>query len=245
MSALTKYTGSPWAIKDWAELLESVEKGKDIYQLKYGKTYFQWLKNNPEEQRIFDEAMMNLSNISNAPIAAAYNFSHFNSIVDIGGGLGLQLAAILKTNLKMKGTLFETESVVRSAQKESPLNSEFLKDRVEFVIGDFFTLAPEGKDIYFMKSILHDWSDEDAVKILSVCRQVMKENARLLVADLVLNADNKVQFARMMDNAMQVLFGGKERTKEEFMAIFEKAGFKLHRIIPTISPYSLVEGIPL
>lgn len=245
MSALTKYTGSTWAVKDWADLLESVEKGKDIYQLKYGKTYFQWLEDNPEEHRIFDEAMVNLSNISNAPIAAAYKFSHFNSIVDIGGGFGPQLAIILKANPHLKGTLFEIERVVRAAQNEVILNNELLKDRVDFVSGDFFTWAPEGKDIYFMKSILHDWPDDDAVKILTSCRKAMKKNSRLLVADMVVNTDNKPQFAKVMDNVMQVLFGGKERTREEFTAIFERAGFKLNRIIPTISPYSLVEGIPV
>lgn len=245
MSALAKYTGSTWTVKDWADLLESVEKGKDIYRIKYDQTYFQWLENHPEEQRIFDEAMVNLSNLSNAPIAAAYKFSQFNSIVDIGGGFGPQLAVILKANPHMKGTLFDIERVVRASQKENTLNNELLKDRVEFVSGDFFTMVPDGKDIYFMKSILHDWSDDDAVRILTSCRKSMKQNSRLLVADMVVKSNNKPHFAKVMDNAMLVLFGGKERTKEEFSNIFERAGFKLNRLIPTISPYSLVEGIPV
>ncbi|MCU0289764.1 MAG: acetylserotonin O-methyltransferase [Acidobacteria bacterium] len=245
MSALAKYTGSSWAVKDWADLLESVEKGKDIYRIKYGQTYFQWLENHPEEQRIFDEAMVNLSNLSNGPIAVAYKFSHYKSIVDIGGGFGPQLAVILKANPHLKGTLFDIERVVRASQKEATLNNEILKDRVEFVSGDFFAGVPGGKDIYFMKSILHDWSDDDAVKILMSCRKSMHKNSRLLVADMVIKPDNKPHFAKVMDNAMLVLFGGKERTKEEFEVIFEKAGFKLSRIIPTVSPYSLVEGIPV
>lgn len=245
MSALAKYAGSTWIVKDWADLLESVEKGLDIYQLKYGETYFQWLEKNPEEHRIFDEAMVNLSNLSNAPIAAVYKFSHYKSIVDIGGGFGPQLAVILKANPHLMGTLFDIPRVIKAAEKEETLNNELLKDRVEFVSGDFFESVPEGKDIYFMKSILHDWMDYEAIKILQSCRKAMHKNSRLLVADMVVISDNKPHFAKLMDNGMLVLLGGKERTPEEFADIFQKAGFKLNRIIPTISPYSLVEGIPV
>jgi hypothetical protein len=245
MSALAKYAGSTWIVKEWADLLESVEKGIDIYQLKYGETYFQWLEKNPEEHRTFDEAMVNLSNLSNAPIAAVYKFSHYNSIVDIGGGFGPQLAVILKANPHLKGTLFDIPRVIKAAEKEETLNNEFLKDRVEFVSGDFFEGVPEGKDIYFMKSILHDWMEYEAVKILQSCRKAMHKNSRLLVADMVIKNDNKPHFGKLMDNGMLVLLGGRERTTEEFAAIFEQAGFKLNRVIPTISPYSLVEGIPV
>jgi len=245
MAALTKYTGSAWIVKAWADLLESVEKSKDVFQLKYGKTYFQFLEENPEEYRIFDEGMVNLSNLSDAPIAAVYKFSRFNSIVDIGGGHGTQLSVILKANPHMKGILFDIDRVVRAARKEDILNQELVKDRVEFVTGNFFESLPEGKDIYFMKSILHDWDDEDAVKILQVCRRAMNKDSRLLVADMVIKNDNKPHLSKMMDNGMLVLLGGQERTEDEFQRIFERAGFKLSRIIPTVSPYCVVEGLPV
>lgn len=245
MAALTKYTGSTWIVKDWADILFSMDKGQDIYQVKYGKRYFEWIEENPEEYRIFDEGMLNLSQLSDDPITAVYNFSKMNSIVDIGAGHGTQLASILKANPHMKGVHFDLERVVLAAKQEDPLNDPLVKDRVEYAVGDFFKSVPEGHDAYFMKSILHDWSNEEAIRILQTCRKAMHEKSRLLVTDMVVKADNKPYFGDLMDCGMLVLLGGQERTEEEFANVFEKSGFKLTRFIPTASPYFIVEGVPI
>ena len=245
MAALTKYTGSAWICKDWADILFSLDKGTDIYQVKYGKRYFEWLEKNPEEYRIFDEGMLNLSQLSDDPITAVYKFSKINSIVDIGAGHGTQLASILKANPHIKGVHYDIERVVNAAKQEDPLNDPHIKDRVEYISGDFFKSVPEGHDAYFMKSILHDWNNEEAIRILKVCRKAMHENSKLLVTDMVIKSDNKPYLGDLMDCGMLVLLGGQERTKEDFEDIFNKSGFKLTRIIATASPYFIIEGIPV
>ncbi|MCK5055928.1 MAG: methyltransferase [Candidatus Aminicenantes bacterium] len=245
MAALAKYTGAAWNIREWADIYQSIEKGKDIFQIKYGKKLFDWLEENPEEFRIFDEAMTPISRLSDNPITAAYNFSGIGSIVDIGAGHGFQLAAILKANPKMKGGLFELERVMLAAKQEEALNDPLVKDRVKFAAGDFFKSAPKGYDAYFMKSILHDWSDNDAIKILKNCRRAIHDKGKLLVVDMVVKSDNKPHLSKYFDIAMILLVNGRERTREGFEKIFKESGFKLNRIIPTISPYYIVEGVPI
>ncbi len=245
MAALTKYTGSAWNVHEWADIYQCIEKGKDIFQIKYGERFFDWLEKNPEEYRTFDEAMTSLSKLSDDPITAAYNFSRIGSIVDIAGGHGFQLATILKANPHIKGVLIELERVILAAKQEEALNDPFVKDRVEFVAGDFFESVPGGCDAYFMKSILHDWEDEGAVKILKSCRKAMHDKAKLLVVDMVVKSDNQPHLSKNLDMGMILLLGGRERTKEEFEKIFTESGFKLNRIIPTASPYCIVEGIPV
>jgi DNA-binding Lrp family transcriptional regulator len=245
VTALAKFTGAEWMVKLWSDLLYSIEKEKNLYKIKYGKGFFEWLEENPEEYRIFDEGMTSLSALSDVPIASAYNFSSFNSIVDVGGGHGSQIATILKAYPKMKGMLFDIERVVDGSKGEDHFKDDLLAGRVEFVAGDFFKSVPAGCDAYLMKSVIHDWDDAGAIKILTNCRKAMHENSKLLVADMVVKGYNKPHFSKLLDIAMLVLVEGKERTKEEFENIFEKSGFKLKRIIPTASPYSIIEGVPI
>ncbi len=246
MAALVKYAASEWALKMMLDLLQSVEKGENLYRIKYGKTFFDWVEENPEEYRLFDEAMTDLSNLSDDPIAAAYNFSHFKTIVDVGAGHGFQIATILKAYPQIeKGILFDLERVVQAAKNEDHFKDGLLTGRVEFIPGNFFEKIPEGGDAYFMKSIIHDWDDENAVKILTNCRKAMNDNSKLLIVDMVIKNDDKPHLSKILDIGMLNLFDGRERTEEEFKQILKEAGLELKRIIQTASPYSIVEAMPL
>ncbi len=244
MRALTRYQGSEWGLASWGSILESVRTGVDFHERKYGKNFFDWLGGHPEKAKVFDEAMTGLSAFSAEPIAAAYDFSHVGTFVDIGGGHGSQLALLLMANPELKGILFDLEKVIDVA-REKPQFKEISTERVEMISGSFFEFVPPGGDIYFMKSILHDWGEEPAAKILENCRKVIREKGKLLVAENLIREDNRPHISKSLDIGMLVLFGGRERTEEEYSKLFTKTGFRLTRTIPTASPYFLIEGEPV
>ena len=201
---------------------------------------FEYLKANPEQSKIFDELMRHSPDDRHGAVAAAYDFSGTGVVVDVGGGNGALLRAILDAHSDVRGILADQAGVVADAAQAL----EAQASRCEIVAIDFFASVPEGGDIYTMAQILHDWNDESCLKILANCRAAMKPGARLLVIERVLEVTSgrSLPMNFLSDMHMMALFpGAKERTTEEFGQLLRKSGLREPQIIPTRSVFSIVE----
>ncbi|MBA2761655.1 MAG: hypothetical protein H0U39_06800 [Segetibacter sp.] len=188
-------------------------------------------------------AITNLSKGVVIPIVEAYNISGVDKVADIAGGHGMLLAGILKANPKASGILFDLPSVIDGAIPL--LKEEGIIERIELVSGDFFQSIPKGSDIYLMKHIIHDWDDNSSIKILKNIRSAMNDGGKVLIIEMVVPEGNEPSPSKIMDILMMIMEGGKERTEEEYRTLLKAADLKLTRIIPTKSPYSLVEAEPM
>ncbi|MBW4574138.1 MAG: methyltransferase [Aphanothece sp. CMT-3BRIN-NPC111] len=226
----------------WGDILHSIQTGGCAFEHVYGMNVFDYYAQNPEPARIFDEAMTSFSAIEKTAVAADYDFSRIHKLVDVAGGHGSLIASILKSNPNMKGILFDQASVIAGAKPL--LEAEGVSERCELVSGDFFESVPAGGDAYILKHIVHDWDDERAIAILKNCHQAMVENGKLLVVEQVIPPGNEPFVGKFLDlNMLMVAPGGCERTEAEYQTLFERAGFKLTKIVPTHSDVSVIEAI--
>ena len=176
-----------------------------------------------------------------AQAAAGYDFSGLRTVVDVGGGYGTILAAVLRANPGLRGVLFDQPAVIEGARPR--IAASGLAERCELVSGSFFDTVPAGGDVYILSSVLHNWDDERAIEILRTCRRAMRDAARLLIVELVIPPGNTPGDGKMLDLQMMVLFtGGKERTPAEYRALLEAGGFRQTRITPTPQQMSLIEA---
>ena len=173
----------------------------------------------------------------------AYDFSESRVVADIGGGHGVLLDKILSSNPSMTGILFDSEQVIEGAPRHGA--SIGVGGRRRSIGGDFFESVPRGADVYILKNVLHDWSDDRAVRILKNCRRAMDAQAKLLVIEMVLPLLDDPAFGSLLDLNMLVMSGGRERTKDEYSSLLEKSGLHLTRVIPTLAPVSILEATPL
>lgn len=185
--------------------------------------------------------MTGLSGSAAAAVVTAYDFSGISKLVDVGGGHGLLLTSVLEKYPQMKGMLFDAQSVIEGAKEL--IGKPSVASRCEAVGGDFFKSVPAGGDGYIMKHIIHDWNDEGALTILHNCREAMTENGKLLVVEMVIPKGNNPSPGKFLDLEMLLFLHSYERTEEEYRSLFEHAGFTLTRVIPTPSPYSVIEGV--
>jgi hypothetical protein len=226
----------------WKQLLHGVKTGETPCLKAHGVSRFEYLEKHPEDLRIFGEAMTNISSTENPAIAAAYKFSKIRTLVDVGGGNGSLLATILSANPKLRGVLFDLPSVSAHAKQDRYLTAKGVAERCKLESGDFFEEVPKGGDAYIMKRTLHDWDDERGAKILANCCVAMSEKGRVLVVDSVIPPGNDPHRGKLVDMQMLIM-GGRERTKQEFAMVFGEAGLKLTRVVPTMCPLSIVEGV--
>jgi DNA-binding Lrp family transcriptional regulator len=246
MYAFIKMVGENWIDDIWKNLLQTTRTGKDYYENTYGVNFFDWLKTNEDAQKEFDIAMTSISVMSDAPVAEAYDFSKFSSLVDVGAGHGSQMVSILKNCPLLKGVVFDAPDVIKTLNKDEISKQIGSSERLEYKEGNFFESVPAGYEAYFMKSILHDWDDEKALKILQNCRKAMRGDSTLLVVEYILKDDeNKPDFGKVLDINVLALMGGRVRTREECRSIFENAGLELIRIVPTLSPFVIIEAKPI
>lgn len=222
------------------DLEYAVMSGNDAFSHKYGMGIYDYLKSHPDESRIFDKSMSNLSFLGLDPILNDYDFSKFSVIADIGGGEGFLLSNILSGIDKARGLLFDTVEALGNAP--ALIESYGLSDRIELVPGDFFKEIPLSADLYILKNIIHNWDDDQCTELLKRISNRMGIHSRILVIDMVVPLGNEPSLSKLLDIQMlATLPGGKERTKDEFRRLIEKAGLQCSRIIPTISPISLIE----
>jgi SAM-dependent methyltransferase len=203
---------------------------------------WQYYAEHAELEALFGEAMTNLTAIANAAVLGSHQFGAFGTAVDVGGGHGSFLAAILDGNPAANGILFDLPSVIEDATKAEFVTR--LGDRIRPVSGDFFSQV-SGGDLYLLKFILHDWDDEDAVRVLSNIRRAITPGGRLAIVELVLPGRNEPHIGPLMDLNMMVMTGGVERTGEEYGDLLARAGFRLERVAGTKSPFSVVEAVPI
>ena len=232
--------GSEWHSKSWMNLLYSVKTGRPSFWEIYGLKGFEYFQKNQEDYEVYSNAMTFFSRGQARRIVNSYNFSNFKTIVDVGGGNGYLLAAILKNNPSLRGTLFELPEVIEGARET--LEKENLLDRCNIIAGDFFHSIPKGAEAYIMKYVIHDWSDENARKILQNCRENITPDGKLLVVDKIISLKSGLNDEIMGDIEMMILGEGRERTEAEFRELFYSAGFKLTKIIPTDLPLFIIEG---
>jgi hypothetical protein len=215
-----------------SDLLGAVRSGGTSFERVYGASFFEHLDAHPSHQAAFEASMAGRAEQEAEAVVAAYDFGAFSSLVDVGGGRGVLLAAILRSTA-LEAVLVDREGAIEAART-------FLGERASCVVGDFFEAVPAGADAYLLSRVLHDWDDEDALRILRVCREAMSAEARLIVVDAILPERAVDQpFAIRMDLHMLLLLGARERTEAEFRDLLARAGFELVRAIPTGSPAGL------
>ena len=202
-----------------------------------------YLNEHPEKEQLFAASMSSMAAPQNLAVARAYPFSEARVVMDVGGGNGHLLAAILRQHAAVKGILFDQPSVAEAAPANGFITAPDLNGRGSAVGGDMFLAIPKGADIYLLKSVLHDWDDERSVKILANCRDAMAPNSRILLVEGVIKPGTEPDFMKFVDLCMFVTSGGKERTQEEYTALLERAGLKLNRMLPTASALSILEAV--
>ena len=231
-----------WAWRAWEEFPYSLETGKTGMEKAWGMPIFDFLTKHPQEASYFSGAMVGFHGGEPPAVAAAYDFSDFETVVDVGGATGNLVTAILEHHPEPRGVLFDLPHVVREAP--ALIEARGLTDRLTVKAGDFFKTIPEGGDAYLLSHIIHDWDEDMCLTILGNCRKAMKPNSRLLIIEMVLPAGDTPHLGKLTDMVMLVLAGGQERTEQEYGTLLGKAGFRLMQVVPTESAVSVVEAAP-
>ncbi|WP_421657754.1 methyltransferase [Leptothermofonsia sp. ETS-13] len=227
----------------WGNILHSIKTGESGFENLFGMNIFEYYSRNPEPAEVFDRAMTSFSSSEIPAIVASYDFSSIRQLVDVAGGHGSLLTTILQANPQMEGILFDLPEVIERAKSAI---AQDVANRVQLVTGSFFESVPAGADAYMLKHIIHDWDDERSITILKNCHKAMADNGRVLVMEQVIPPGNTPFMGKLLDVNMLVMCpGGKERTEVEYQALFEAAGFRLTRIVPTQTFVSVVEGLKI
>jgi hypothetical protein len=235
------FMGEEWHWRVWGDMLYSVQTGKPAWGHTHGVEVFDYFARNPRQAEIFNNAMTDMSTGTAPAVVEAYDFDPIETVVDIAGGHGYLLSQVLKANPKMKGILFDVEPVIAGAG--SLLESEGVAERVEKISGDFFAAVPAGADAYMMKHIIHDWDDERAAVILRNIQKAMPDEGVVLIVETIVPEGNEPHYSKLLDLEMLVSPGGVERTASEYRELLASAGLRLTRIIPTKSPFSIIEAV--
>ena len=240
LRAAAEVQGEPWMRGPWGALLHSARTGDTAFNHLYGKGTFEFFAENPEAALLFDTWQAAGTNAGAKAVASAYDFAAAQSVIDVGGGFGALLTAVLQRNQALKGALFDLPHVI--AQAKGQFDPD-LATRVEFLPGDFFKAVPAGHDVYLMKYILHDWNDERSKAILASTRAAMRGRGKLLVVEVIVSPPNQ-SGGKVGDVFMLVRTGGRNRTEPEYRALLGSGGFDLTRVIPTQSDLTIMEATP-
>jgi len=233
------FMGGPAVWSAWGALGDSVVDGQAAFRHAHGMGLFGYLSAHPEEMAAFQALMSAQSRLQTPAVLAAYDFTQARTIVDVGGGQGAFLAALLAAHPAARGVLFDQPDVVAGS---GPVLAR-VAPRCEVAPGDFFHTVPAGADTYVLKLVLHDWDDARATRILRNVRDAIIAGGRLIIIEAVMPPGNEYHHAKFLDVNMLVLSeGGRERTEEEYRMLLDEAGFTLTRVIPTPAPLSVVEA---
>ncbi|MBA3823250.1 MAG: methyltransferase [Ktedonobacterales bacterium] len=227
----------------WGDILFSLQTGTPAFEHSFGTRYFDYLATHPEASQVFNAAMVGWTTQIVDAVVAAYDFASVSTIVDVGGGHGALLAAILTTSPATQGILFDQPHVVTSA--EPFLRAAGIHDQCQGVGGDFFADIPAGADVYVLAQILHDWDDKHSMAILRQVRQAVPSHGKLLIIELVLPEGNEPFLGKWLDLHMLVMLGGRERTAAQYATLLRASGFESVRVIPTAAGQSIVEALPI
>lgn len=228
--------GAWW--KAAGNLQHTLETGEAAFQDANGAQFFDYLAQSSERQQRFDDGMAMISTFDDGVVAAAIDFSPFDTVVDVGGGQGGLLAEICKINPHVQGLLFDQEYVVAHAK---PLIKANVQDRCECISGDFFAELPKDKDLYIYKGVLHDFNDDLVIQLLSNCREHMNGNSKVIVAEQMIPDTDAPHPNKTMDMVMMMLLDGRQRTIPGWKTIAEQAGFTVSNTIETNSLFTCIE----
>ena len=221
-----------------AGLLDALRDGGTPFERVFGDRFFDHLARTPDDEAAFNASMAGRGAREAGDVVAAYDFGGLRRLVDVGGGTGVLLSAILRATPALEGVLMDRPAAIEAARAR--LEADGLAARSECVAGDFFADVPAGADAYLLSRVVHDWPDDDAARILSACRAAMASDARVLLVEAVLpERARDAPEAIRMDLHMLILFGGRERTAAEYRDLLAAAGLELRRIVPTRSPTGL------
>lgn len=247
MHNLALMFGGERAWRSWGELLHSVRTGESATRQVFGVGSFEYFAAHPEQAVIFNEAMAEITGMVTQAVISTYDFSQFRTIIDIGGGNGAMMAAVVGATPNVRGVVFDLPS--GSAEASRRLADAQVDDRCAVVSGDFFREVPKGADAYILKSVIHDWDDDASVAILGNCRVAMHEKSKLLLVERVMpetmaHSPSQQRMA-MIDINMLAMQGGQERTAAEYRVLLANAGFILTQIKPLPGlDFSLIEADP-
>ncbi|MER6769629.1 methyltransferase [Streptomyces bacillaris] len=245
LRAFSRMFCHPILLRAWQGLGHSVTTGERAFDHVYGTDFYSYVAEQGDANRLFNEAMSEESRIAAGQLAAGHDFSEAKKVIDLGGGDGTLLAAILSGQPQLRGVVFDSASGV--AEAPATLEKAGVADRCEVRAGDFFQDIPMDGDLYIIKSVFQDWSDEDSLALLRSCRSQMPDSATLLIVGSVLpetaSTDQPIMF--FTDLNMLVNTGGRERTEAEFRAMLEETGFTVRSVrLGAAGPLSIIEAAP-
>ena len=238
------FRGSDYCFEPYGKILHSVRTGLPARSAVYGMDSFEYLREHPDDARIFDDAMTAITAMMAPAVAHAYDFGAWESLTDVGGGNGLLLAEILRVHPRLRGVLAEQPDVLERARERGFLGGE-LAARSGYAACDFFREIPTGTRAYLMKSVIHDWDDERAREILRHCRRAVPADGALLLVESRLPEDSAPAPGKLVDIAMLLLTGGRERTTEEYRALLAEGGFRLSRVVVAAPEIVIIEAMPV
>jgi O-methyltransferase domain/Dimerisation domain len=235
---------SPDSLRDWIlfnteawrwdivqAMQDSIFTGKTAYEVLYQKNIYEVLPEKPEWNATFNKGVQSWTGRLPEALLNVYDFSQVKTIVDIGGGLGSLLAPILKANPNLRGILFDRPQVLQDSKKF--VESHGVVDRCEFVGGNFLNAVPEGGDLYLISYVFTDWPNEDCIRVLHNCSQVMAPNAKVLILEPFVGSRNQPTIGKAADLIMLLETGGRIRDEQEWETILQKTPFTPTKIIPT------------
>lgn len=243
MRGIALLMGHPLLWEDWGQLISSVRTGEASMPKLRGMGAYEFLMSNPEYAAEFFEGMASLSRPETNTVVAAYDFSRFGKIIDIGGGRGALLAEILKQATSSGGVLFDAPHATGDAGPV--LEAAGVAGRCTIEHGSHFESIPVGGDAYILKHTLHDFSESQCLAVLKNIRDAISLDGTLLVIEYVLTGNNTRHIGNIIDLWLMLLLGAKERTSEQYTELLASAGFRLTRVIPTGSPVSIIEAVPV
>ena len=235
-----RFWTDPGSWRAWEEL-DVALADETPHQVAWNKGRFEYLRQHPDEARVFDEFMAHFPDDRHQAVADAYDFAGTGLIADVGGGRGEALRRILGRFPGPRGLVFDRDDVVAAFPDDRRMSG-----RIATEAGSFFDRVPSGADIYLLMRVLHDWSDDDCRRILRNCRKAMAVGARLLICEQILDPDpaSGDPFLYLVDTQMMAMFGAaRERSEAEFRALLIETGFAFLRLIPTTSSVSIVEAV--
>jgi C-methyltransferase len=240
MKSAARFYGSQEQRERWTLLVDSIRTGNAVVESLRGKESFDYFAENPELAELFNQTMTSVSEMTDATVVAGYDFSAYPTIVDVGGGHGPLLAAILAAAPASRGVLYDLPTVVANAP--NLLREQGVADRVAIAEGSFFDSVPGDGDAYVLKNIIHDWNDEKAGQILRNVRAAVGPGATVLLIEFVIPEHNREFPGKWVDLEMMLNLGARERTAAEYRNLLSRAGFRMTRVVQTASPLSVVEA---
>jgi O-methyltransferase domain/Dimerisation domain len=220
----------------WSNGLHSLRTGETAFDAAAGMSVWDYYAQHPKAGQVFSESMTGMLTTVSQAVAATYDFSEFNTIVDVAGAQGSLISAIVRSHPHLKGILFDLPEIIATVNVD---------DNIQPIAGNFFESVPSGGDAYLMRAIIHDWEDEKSSIILKNCYQAMPERSKLLLVESIIPPGNDFSPTKLIDVIMLMMTGGRERTEEEYRLLLRSNGFELTQVIPTPSMLSIIEAVKI